>query len=151
MQPWLLHYVHKKVRWGHELASYSTKTLNFTQVLHFSWLTKSEMSGSRPLVVNIKGNYCCTIVLLCPKMLKETEKTIGFFVTFLSLVLFQLVEAPPWLRLWAQSWRSLVFFSWNVFLLTVGGQAVFGGEIDPYCPPWRRACSKRFTIAFTSD
>ena len=63
-------------------------------------------------------------------MLKETEteKTIGFFVTFLSLVLFQLVEAPPWLRLWAQSWHSLVFFSWNVFLLTVGGKQYLGGK-----------------------
>ena len=39
-------------------------------------------------------------------MLKETEieKTVGFFVTFLSLVTFQSggerAPAPPWLRLW---------------------------------------------------
>ena len=40
-----------------------------------------------------------------PKLLKEfeTEETIGFFVTFLSLVAFQLgVPGPyaPWLHLW---------------------------------------------------
>ena len=30
------------------------------------------------------------------KMLKETEETIDFFVTFLSLVAFQLGGAGPW-------------------------------------------------------
>ena len=37
-------------------------------------------------------NYCCMRVLLYAKMLKETktEETIVFFVTFLSLVAFQL-------------------------------------------------------------
>ena len=45
-------------------------------------------------------------------MLKETEteETIVFFVTFLSLVAFQLKRArapsaPPWLRLWARASR----------------------------------------------
>ena len=34
-------------------------------------------------------------VLLYAKLLKETEETIVFFVTFLSLVAFQLGRAPP--------------------------------------------------------
>ena len=49
---------------------------------------KLNRVGQYPLVVNIVVNYCCT-----QKMLKETEteETItGFFVTFLSLVAFQL-------------------------------------------------------------
>ena len=50
------------------------------------------------MVVNIVVTYCCT-----RKMLKESEGTIGFFVTFLSLVAFQLNDpgplAPLWLRL----------------------------------------------------
>ena len=38
---------------------------------------------------------CCT-----PKMLKETEETIRFVSSFLSLVTFQLRGAgPPWLHL----------------------------------------------------
>ena len=49
-------------------------------------------------------NYCCT-----RRHLKETEETIVFFVTFLSLVAFQLggggraLYPPPWLRLWTNS------------------------------------------------
>ena len=45
-----------------------------------------------PLIVNIIVDYRYKRVLLYTKMLKETEteKTIGFLVTFLSLVAFQL-------------------------------------------------------------
>ena len=45
--------------------------------------------------------YCCEL-LLKVKMLKETEteKTLGFFFTFLSLVTFQLRVPASWLRLW---------------------------------------------------
>ena len=45
-----------------------------------------------PLVVNIVANYCRK-----RKMLKETETegTIDFFVTFLSVATFQLGEAAP--------------------------------------------------------
>ena len=43
------------------------------------------------MVVNIVVNYSCTRVLLHAKMLKKTEKTIGF----LSLVTFQLGGASP--------------------------------------------------------
>ena len=50
--------------------------------------------------INIVVSYCCTRVLLYAKMLKETKtrETIVFFVTFLSLVPFQLrrrAPAPP--------------------------------------------------------
>ena len=43
------------------------------------------------LVVNIVVNYCCKL-----KMVKESEtgETKGFFVTFLSLVTFQLGAGP---------------------------------------------------------
>ena len=71
----LLHYVHKTFR---------TSTLNFFLVIHFNWLAKIELSGGPgPLVFNIVVNYCCR-----QKILKETETagTIGFFVSFLSLV-----------------------------------------------------------------
>ena len=47
--------------------------------------------------INIIVNYCCTRVLLYAKMLKEieTKETIVFFVTFLSLVVFQLGGGGP--------------------------------------------------------
>ena len=51
--------------------------------------------------INIIAGYYCTRVLFYAKMLKktETEETIVFFVTFLSLVGFQWGEAespdPP--------------------------------------------------------
>ena len=50
------------------------------------------MEGARAPWINIIVNYCCTSVLLYAKMLieTETEKTIVYFVTFLSWVAFQL-------------------------------------------------------------
>ena len=58
--------------------------------MHLNWLAKLNWGGppDRQIVVN----YCYTRVLLYVKMLREieTEETIGFFVTFLSLVVFQL-------------------------------------------------------------
>ena len=51
--------------------------------------------------INIAVNYCCTLVLLYTKMLKETkaEETIVVFVTFLSLAAFPLrgpgLPGPP--------------------------------------------------------
>ena len=71
--PGLLHYVRKKVRWGPEGAPFSTKSFHLTRVIHFNWLAKSNWWGPGLLVVNIIGNYCCTLVLLKEKMLKETE------------------------------------------------------------------------------
>ena len=51
--------------------------------------------------LNTIVNYCYTCVLLYAKMLKETEETTVFFVTFLSWVAFQLGGplAPPWLSI----------------------------------------------------
>ena len=62
-----------------------------------------------PLVVNIIVNYCCTRICCKQKMLKETEaeETIVFFVTFLTLVAFQLLGGGslgyPRLRLWVMN------------------------------------------------
>ena len=61
----------------------------------FKLVGKHEIEGARALWINIIIDYCCTRVLLYAKMLKETEETIVFFVTFLSLVAFQLGGAGP--------------------------------------------------------
>ena len=55
-------------------------------------MTKNLIEETRAPWINIVVNYCCMRVLLYAKMLKEakTEETIVFFVTFLSLVAFQL-------------------------------------------------------------
>ena len=71
--PGLLHYVRKKVRWGPEGATFRTKSFHFTRVIHFNWLAKSNWCGPGLLVVNIIGNYCCTLVLLYAKMLKKKK------------------------------------------------------------------------------
>ena len=64
----------------------------------FNWLAKFERAQT--LWINIIVYYCCTRVLLYVKMLKETEteERMVFFVTFLSLIAFQLGEggAGPW-------------------------------------------------------
>ena len=59
------------------------------------------MRGSEPLGRQYQYfivHYCYTRVLLHLKMLKETEteETIGFNVTFLSLVAFPLGGQAPW-------------------------------------------------------
>ena len=83
----------KKVRWGPDVATFRTKNLNFTQVIHVNWLSKLNWGGPGLLVVNllliaVVHVYCCT--LRCQKKLKN----IDFFVAFLSLVLFQLEGGP---------------------------------------------------------
>ena len=89
--PGLLHYVHKKVTCGPEVATFRTKTRNFTRVIHLTWLAKIELRGPAPPDCQIVINYCCSrVLLLHVKMQKGTEETIGFFVTFLYLVVFQL-------------------------------------------------------------
>ena len=53
--------------------------------MHLNWLAKiegKEASGS--LAADTVAIYCCK-----RKVLKEIEQTIGFFVTFLSLMTFQ--------------------------------------------------------------
>ena len=110
IRSWLLHYVHKKVRLGPEIATLKTKPLNFTRVTRINWSAKIELKGPAPLVVIIIVNFCCTHICCTQKMLKETEteETISFFVTFLSSVAFQSEgrgRAPWalfWLRLYTQ-------------------------------------------------
>ena len=72
------------------MATFRTKPFNFTWVIHFNRLAKSNYGGPRLLVVNIIGNYCCMRVLLYAKILKKTEnKETRLFVTFLLLVAFR--------------------------------------------------------------
>ena len=103
---WFLHYVHKKFRWGPEVAIFRTKTLDFILVIRLNWLEEIELRGCRAPWWSIlfKVNCCCMRVLLYAKMLKETEnEETRIFVKFLSLVAFQLKgpgpPGPPPLRL----------------------------------------------------
>ena len=81
-----MHYVHKKARCGLEIATFMTKTLHFFRVVHLNWLAKIKLRGARGpwssllLLVTVVSENC--------KKETETEKTIGYFVTFLSLVKF---------------------------------------------------------------
>ena len=77
---WILHYVHKKFRWGPEVATFTTKTLYFTLVIRlnytFEFVGKNWIKGVRRgpwSSILFIVNYCCTRVLLYTKMLKETE------------------------------------------------------------------------------
>ena len=99
IQRWLLHYVHKKFRWGPEVATLRTKTVDFTLVTRLNWFEKIELRGCAGppgcqyylLLITVVRVYCCTRVLLYPKMLKETEnEETSFFGKFLSLMAFQL-------------------------------------------------------------
>ena len=80
--PWLLHYVHKKIISGPEIATFRTKTLNFIRVTLKNWLAKIKLRGAGPQIVNIIVHYCCTHVCDTRKMLKETEETIDFLPNF---------------------------------------------------------------------
>ena len=90
-----MHCVHKKAKRGPELAKFRTKTLYFPRVIRLNWLAKIELRGTRrswSLILLI--SY--TAVSEKRQKETETEKTIDFFVTFLSLVKFQLGgSAPP--------------------------------------------------------
>ena len=88
-----MHYVHKKARCRPEIANFRTKTLHFLRLIRLNWLAQIELSGTR---------RSCSLILLisytvvsekCQKE-TETEETISFFVTFLSLVKFQLGGGP---------------------------------------------------------
>ena len=56
----------------------------------FTLVGKNQIEGARAPWINIIVNCYCTRRLLYTKMLKETEETIVFFMTFLSLAAFQL-------------------------------------------------------------
>ena len=105
---WLLHYVHKKFRWGPKVATFRTETLDFTLVIRLNWLEKIKLSGCAGppgrqyylLLITVVRVYCCT--QRCSKKLNMKKQ--GVFVKCLSLVSFQL-RGPgrpgplPWLRL----------------------------------------------------
>ena len=43
IRPWLLHYVHKKVRSGPQLVTFKIKPLNFTCVIRLNWLANIKL------------------------------------------------------------------------------------------------------------
>ena len=86
---WLLHYVHKKFRLGPEVATFWTKTLDFTLVIRLNWLEKIELKRcaglpGRQYYLFLITVVCCT--QRCKKKLKIKKQ--GFFAKFLSLVAF---------------------------------------------------------------
>ena len=91
-----MHYVHKKARCGPEIATFKIKTLHFLRVIRLNWLAKIELRGTpRPWSSILLISY--TVVSEKCWKETETEETIDFFVTFLSLVKLQLEGAclPP--------------------------------------------------------
>ena len=83
-----MYYVHKKARCGPKIATSSTKTLHFFRIIRLNWLVKIELKGAR----GPWSSILLLVTVVSEKCLKktETEETIDFFVTFLSLVKFQL-------------------------------------------------------------
>ena len=65
----------------------------------FKLISKKEIVGARVPWINIIVNYCCAAcacAVVCEDAKKtETKETIVFFVTFLSLVVFQLGGPGP--------------------------------------------------------
>ena len=63
-----LHYDHEKVRRWPELATFRTKILNLTPVIHSNWLAKIELRGPGPLVVKKNGagpSGCQSLHVIC--------------------------------------------------------------------------------------
>ena len=96
-------------------CNFFDKTLHFFRVVRLNWLAKIELRGAR----GPWSSILLLVTVVSEKCYKETEETIGFFVTFLSLVKFQLRETrapcppPPWLRLcskWGKQKRCLQIF-----------------------------------------
>ena len=64
---WLGHYVHKKFRWGPEVVTFRTKTLDFTLVIRLNWLEKIELRWCAwppdrqyyLLLITVVRVYCC--------------------------------------------------------------------------------------------
>ena len=80
-------FVKRLHNWS-EVARFRTKTLNFTRFIRINLSAKIKLKGPWSPDRQIVVNFCFTRVLLYAKILRETEETIGFCVTFLSLVAF---------------------------------------------------------------
>ena len=93
-RPWLMYYVHKKARCGPEIATFRAKTLHFFRVIRLNWQIKIELRGARGLWSSIM--LLVTVVSEKCWQETETEETINFFVTFLSLVKFQFGGRALW-------------------------------------------------------
>ena len=74
-----MHYVHKKARCEPEIATFRTKTIHFFRVIRLNWLSKIELRGTRHPWSSI---LLISYTVVSEKCEKETEETIGFFVTF---------------------------------------------------------------------
>ena len=102
---WLLHCIHEKFRWEHEVATFRTKTFDFTLIIRLNWLEKIELMGcAGPPGILFIVNYRCTRILLYAKMLKgtENEETRLFWQIFIIGGIFIEAAGPPgpaWLRL----------------------------------------------------
>ena len=84
-----MHYVHKKAGCGPDIATFRTKTFHFFRVIRLNWLAKIELRGTRRPWSSILLISYTVVSENCEKE-TETEETIDFFVTFLSMVKFQL-------------------------------------------------------------
>ena len=98
---WLLHYVHKKLRWGSEIATFRTKVLDFTLVIRLNWLEKIELwrCAGPPgrqyylLLITVVRVYCCT--QRCWKKLKMKNR---FFCQIFVIggISIEGARAPLW-------------------------------------------------------
>ena len=98
IRPLLLHYVHKKVRW----AWSRQQLLGQKPVIVFGlyiYIGKNSIEGARPpwSSILLMINYCLRVYSCRQKRQIETEtkETISLFVSFLSLVAFQLRGGGP--------------------------------------------------------
>ena len=83
-----MYYVHEKARCGPKIATFRTKTLHFFRVIRLNWQVKIELRGGP----GPWSSILLLVTVVSEKCYKETEtkEPIDFFVTFLSLVKFQL-------------------------------------------------------------
>ena len=70
------------ITWGPKVATFRTKTLNFSRVIHLNWLAKFDLRGPGPSGRQGKYYSVVHVYWLYAKMLKESEKTLGLVVLF---------------------------------------------------------------------
>ena len=93
IRPWLMHFVHKKVIWGSEKATFKDKNSPFLPGYTLKLAGKNWIEGAAgPLVFHSVVSYCCK-----RKMLKRNWNWTNsrLFGTFLLLVKFQLGGGFP--------------------------------------------------------